>query len=59
LNPIRGITLKVLSVVVFVTMFGFIKATSQDIPAGEAVFFRSFLAIPVLTDYLAVLVKYY
>jgi len=40
-------------------MFGFIKATSQDIPAGEAVFFRSFLAIPVLTDYLAVLVKYY
>jgi len=52
LNPIRGITLKVLSVIVFVTMFGFIKATSQDIPAGEAVFFRSFFAIPVLTIWL-------
>jgi len=33
-------------------MFGFIKATSQDIPAGEAVFFRSFFAIPVLTIWL-------
>jgi len=52
LNPVRGITLKVLSVIVFVTMFGFIKATSQQIPAGEAVFFRSLFAIPVLIAWL-------
>jgi len=54
LNPVRGITLKVLSVVVFVVMFGFIKATSQEIPAGEAVFFRSVFAIPVLLTWLIV-----
>ena len=52
MNPVRGITLKVLSVIVFVTMFGFIKATSQQIPAGEAVFFRSLFAIPVLIIWL-------
>lgn len=52
MNPVRGITLKVLSVIVFVTMFGFIKATAQEIPAGEAVFFRSLFAIPVLLLWL-------
>ena len=36
----------------FVTMFSMIKATSQDIPAGEAVFFRSLFAIPVLIIWL-------
>jgi len=39
-------------VIVFVTMFGFIKATSQEIPPGEAVFFRSLFALPVLTIWL-------
>jgi len=52
-NPVRGIVLKVLSVCVFVTMFACIKATSEHIPAGEAVFFRSLLAIPVLLIWLA------
>ena len=52
MNPVRGITLKVLSVMLFVTMFSMIKATSQDIPAGEAVFFRSLFAIPVLIIWL-------
>ena len=52
MNPVRGITLKVLSVIVFVTMFAFIKATSQQVPAGEAVFFRSLFAIPVLIIWL-------
>lgn len=33
-------------------MFGFIKATAQEIPAGEAVFFRSLFAIPVLLTWL-------
>lgn len=52
MNPVRGITLKVLSVIIFVTMFSLIKATSQSIPPGEAVFFRSFFAIPVLLIWL-------
>ncbi len=52
MNPVRGITLKVMSVCVFVTMFAFIKATSGQIPAGEAVFFRSLFAMPVLIAWL-------
>ncbi len=52
MNPVRGITLKVLSVIVFVSMFGLIKATSQEIPPGEAVFFRSLFAVPVLLAWL-------
>lgn len=51
-NPVRGILLKVMSVCVFVTMFSCIKATSPEVPAGEAMFFRSFMAIPVLLGWL-------
>ena len=53
LNPVRGITLKILSVGIFVTMFAFIKATANEVPAGEAVFFRSVFAMPVLIAWLA------
>ena len=35
-------------------MFAFIKATSQDVPAGQAVFFRSLFAVPVLIIWLMV-----
>lgn len=52
LNPVRGITLKILSVIIFVSMFSLIKATSPTIPPGEAVFFRSVFAIPVLVFWL-------
>ena len=52
MNPVRGITLKILSVIVFVCMFGLIKATSQAIPSGEAVFFRSLFALPILVLWL-------
>ncbi len=43
-NPLRGITLKVISVAIFVAMSAFIKAAGQ-LPAGQIVFFRSFFAI--------------
>ncbi len=33
-------------------MFALIKATSQDVPPGEAVFFRSLFALPVLIVWL-------
>ena len=52
-NPVRGIVLKVLSVCVFVVMFSCVKAVADEVPAGEAMFFRSFFAIPVLLGWLA------
>lgn len=51
-NPVRGIVLKVLSVCVFVMMFSCVKAVAGEVPAGEAMFFRSFFAIPVLLAWL-------
>jgi drug/metabolite transporter (DMT)-like permease len=47
-NPLRGITLKVMSVTVFVGMASCIKAAGE-VPAGQIVFYRSFFAIfPIL-----------
>ncbi|GGM07386.1 DMT family transporter [Pseudooceanicola nanhaiensis] len=44
--PLRGITLKLAAVMCFIVMISLIKAA--DVPSGEAVFFRSFFAIPVI-----------
>ena len=52
MQPIRGILLKVASVVVFITMASCIKATGGHVPAGEVVFFRSVFAIPVIIIWL-------
>ena len=52
MQPIRAITFKILSVLIFVMMAAMIKATSPHIPPGEAVFFRSFFAIPVIVAWL-------
>jgi drug/metabolite transporter (DMT)-like permease len=52
-RPLRGISYKLASVLVFICMASLIKATSQHVPAGEAVFFRSFFAIPVIVVWLA------
>lgn len=52
-RPLRGITLKLASVLVFIVMASMIKATAAHVPAGEAVFFRSFFAIPVIVLWLA------
>ena len=52
-SPLRGIGLKLLSVAVFIAMATCIKAASQHgIPPGQAVFFRSFFAIPVILIWL-------
>lgn len=53
MSPLRGITLKLMSVCVFVAMASIIKATSDSIPPGQAVFFRSLFAIPVIGVWLA------
>ena len=52
MNPLRGITLKIASVCVFVAMASLIKATSDHVPPGQAVFFRSFFALPVIIAWL-------
>jgi len=54
MQPLRGILLKVMSVCVFVAMASLIKATSEHVPPGQAVFFRSFFAIPVIVVWLMV-----
>lgn len=52
-RPLRGIALKIGSVLTFIVMFTLIKATSGRIPPGEATFFRSFFALPVIVAWLA------
>lgn len=53
-RPLRGIALKLASVLVFIVMASMIKATAAHVPAGQAVFFRSFFAIPVIVVWLAI-----
>jgi len=53
MRPLRGIAYKVVSVIVFIVMASMIKATAPDVPSGEAVFFRSFFAMPVIVLWLA------
>jgi drug/metabolite transporter (DMT)-like permease len=52
MSPLRGITLKLLSVCIFVAMSSLIKITSDYVPPGQAVFFRSFFALPVIMVWL-------
>ena len=52
MNPVKGIALKLASVMMFITMAALIKATSDHVPPGEAVFFRSFFAMPVIIGWL-------
>ncbi|GGD93210.1 permease [Aureimonas endophytica] len=51
-DPLRGILLKVVSVIVFVAMQTLIKLAGEGIPAGEIVFFRSFFALVPVALYL-------
>jgi drug/metabolite transporter (DMT)-like permease len=49
---VQGIILKLCSVLLFITMAALIKATADHVPPGQAVFFRSFFAIPVIMVWL-------
>ncbi|MGB8621833.1 MAG: DMT family transporter [Paracoccaceae bacterium] len=53
MQPARAIALKLASVTLFVVMASLIKAASASVPPGEAVFFRSLLALPVIVAWLA------
>lgn len=52
MRPLRGIAFKLISVMIFIVMASMIKATAAHVPAGQAVFFRSFFAIPVIVIWL-------
>lgn len=51
-QPLLGITLKIGSVIAFTLMGALVKYASDTVPPGEAVFFRSFFAIPVIFGWL-------
>ncbi|SMX26641.1 EamA-like transporter family protein [Pelagimonas phthalicica] len=52
MSPFRGIALKLCAVFLFTIMASLIKATSDLVPPGEAVFFRSFFAMPIIIGWL-------
>lgn len=51
-NPGRAIALKTAAVFLFIIMAALIKAASDDVPAGQAVFFRSLFALPIIVVWL-------
>ncbi|MDK3075039.1 DMT family transporter [Sedimentitalea sp. JM2-8] len=52
-RPGLAVILKISAIFLFTIMSAIIKATSDAVPPGEAVFFRSFFAIPVILVWLA------
>ncbi|WOI55412.1 DMT family transporter [Palleronia sp. LCG004] len=50
--PVRGILLILCAVSLFTLMQAFIKAASVRVPAGQAVFFRAFLSLPLIALWL-------
>ena len=52
-RPYLAILLKLSALALFTIMASIIKATSDDVPPGEAVFFRSLFAMPVIFGWLA------
>jgi drug/metabolite transporter (DMT)-like permease len=51
-RPLLAILLKTTAIGLFTMLSAIIKATADHVPAGEAVFFRSFFAIPVILVWL-------
>lgn len=52
-NPLRGILLKVLSLILFISMQGLIKAGGKGLAVGEVTFFRAAFAMVPILLYLA------
>lgn len=51
--PLRGIALKLSSVFLFTIMAALVKASADAVPPGQAVFFRSLFAMPIIVAWLA------
>ena len=47
-DPYRAIAYKTLSVLLFVVMASLVKGASDEVPVGEAMFFRSIFALPLI-----------
>ncbi|SMP04117.1 DMT family transporter [Shimia sagamensis] len=52
MQPFKGIAFKITAIALFSVMAALIKATADDVPAGQAVFFRSFFALFVIFVWL-------
>lgn len=53
-RPVLAIGLKTCAIFMFTLMAALVKSLDGEIPAGEAVFFRSLFAIPVIVAWLSV-----
>jgi len=51
-RPGLAVALKVTAIFLFTVMSALIKETAKEVPPGEAVFFRSFFAIPLILVWL-------
>ena len=51
-KPGRAILLKVGAIFLFMVMAALVKAASGDVPPGQAVFFRSIFAMPIIMGWL-------
>lgn len=52
MNVFYGIGLKIASVLLFIVMLALVKATTEHVPTGQIVFFRSFFAVLVIVIWL-------
>ncbi len=52
MQPLKGIAFKITAIALFSVMAALIKATADEVPAGQAVFFRSFFALFVIFVWL-------
>ena len=51
-KPSTAIALKLFAVFLFMVMAAMIKVATQEVPPGEAVFFRSFFALPIIVTWI-------
>lgn len=51
-RPGTAIALKLLAVFLFMVMAAMIKGATQNVPAGQAVFFRSLFAMPIIVGWI-------
>ncbi|MFT4959247.1 MAG: drug/metabolite transporter (DMT)-like permease [Paracoccaceae bacterium] len=51
-RPVLAVALKTCAIFMFILLGALIKATSDQVPPGEAVFFRSFFSFPIIIIWL-------
>lgn len=52
MRPLYAIALKLTSVVLFIAMASLVKVATETVPVGQAVFARSFFALPIVIGFL-------